>query len=238
MIKSLAKFIIIIFESLKSFFLSLVQFVAWCFKHKVSKFSFLFSVALVFSWVVGFFLFVGNIKISWEELVSENQEVMQRTDAIVTVTGGSERIRHALFLLDNDMADKLFISGVNKEVKLSELLTLHGYSKEKQQLLSSRIELGYSAEDTIQNAEEISSWVKKNGFKSLRLVTSNYHIRRAYLELHHELPNVKIISHGVVPINIRIDRWWNYPSTRSLLISEYNKFIAANIRIMLENIGL
>jgi uncharacterized SAM-binding protein YcdF (DUF218 family) len=236
--KALVRTSLILFETLRSLVMVIFHFLRWCFTNKYSAAIFLLVLVTIVSWGGGFLLFVKNIDQTRAEIISDTPEFSSQTDSIVVLTGGSERVKHALFLLNLGYAEKLFISGVNKEVKLGELLYLHGYyNKQAQKRLSDKIELGYSAVDTIQNAEEIAGWANKNGMKSIRLVTSNYHIKRALLELQHTLPDTKIIPHGVVPLNIRIDRWWKFPSTRTLLFSEYNKYLAANLRIFLENIG-
>lgn len=235
--KSYIKAAVISFEALKGFILTIMRFIGWCFTNKFSAVVFIIALSSLISWCVGFFLFVGNIDQSREEIFADSPNINDKTQAIVVLTGGSERIRHAIYLLNQGYADKLFISGVNPEVKLNELLAIHGYDLVQQEILKDKIELGYQADDTLENAKEIADWVKGNNFSSIRLVTSNYHMKRAMFELQHEIPGVKIIPHGVVPLNIRVDRWWEFSSTRDLLISEYNKYLLANFRIFLENLG-
>lgn len=232
--RSLVRTVLIAFEALRSAVIIILKFIAWCFTNKFTGTVFSIVVIALVSWAVGFYLYVDGIDKTRNELISSEPEFANKTDAIVVLTGGSERIKHAIFLLNLGYANKLFISGVNKEVKLNEILYLHGYHGQDMARLSKQIELGYSAVDTIQNADEIAIWAKKNNIRSIRLVTSNYHIKRAMLEMQYELPDVKIIPHGVVPLNIRIDRWWDFESTRDLLLSEYNKYLAANLRIFLE----
>ena len=235
MLKPLIKISILLYEFIRSFVLVLVQFFTWTLSHWLSATIMVILLVAVLSWAGGFIVFVDDISQTRDDIIRANPEINERTDAIVVLTGGSERIRYAINLLNIGFADKLFISGVNREVKLSELLYYNGYKGQTQ--LSNRIELGYSAFDTIQNADEIAYWVRSNNIKSIRLVTSNYHIKRAMLEIQHRLPDIKIIPHSVLPINIRIDRWWEFKSTRDLLISEYNKYLLANIRIFVEDLG-
>jgi len=42
--------------------------------------------------------------------------------------------------------------------------------------LKSRIDLGYEAKNTRGNAVEVAKWVRDHQYKSIRLVTANYHI--------------------------------------------------------------
>lgn len=236
--KSLIKSTIILFELVKAFVLVIFQFLVWTFTNTVALIVFSVILVSIASWAGGFLLYVKNISQTRNEIFTETPEINTRTQAIVVLTGGSERIKHAIFLLNLGYADKLFISGVDKEVKLNELLVLNGFSEAVKQNLSNRIELGYSAIDTIDNAVETADWARKNNITSIRLVTSNYHMKRALLEIHDQLPAVKIIPHSVVPLNIRIDRWWEYTSTRDLLVAEYNKYLLANLRIFLKKFGM
>lgn len=235
--KSLIKSSIILFELVKAFFQVIFQFLFWTFTNTVALVIFFIVLVGIATWAGGFLLYVKNIQQTRNEVFAETPDINNVTDAIVVLTGGSERIKHAIFLLDLNYANKLFISGVNKEVKLNELLILHGYSPVKKAELAKRIELGYSAIDTIQNAEEIAAWVRKNNINSIRLVTSNYHMKRAMLEIQDKTPNIKIVPYSVIPLNIRVDKWWDFTSTRELLLSEYNKYLLANLRIFLEKFG-
>jgi uncharacterized SAM-binding protein YcdF (DUF218 family) len=65
-------------------------------------------------------------------------------------------------------------------------------------------------------------------------VTSNYHMPRAMTELAQQLPDTLLIPFPVVTDRVRTDRWWSDPMVARLLVSEYLKFIAAQLRIRLE----
>jgi len=235
--RSLIRMFVILREAVRAALMVIPQLIRWCFSSKGPAIFSIVVIIIFAGWAVGFFYYIDSIDKSLAEVQAHDPEINKKTDAIVVLTGGSERLSHGFYLLKQGMADRLFISGVNKDVKLVELLAISGYSKDEQQALGGRIELGYSAADTIQNAQEIGAWVKKNNIRSIRLVTSNYHIRRAYAEIHNEIPNVEIINHVVIPLNIRIDRWWEFSSTRSLLISQYNKYLLSMVRIFVERLG-
>ncbi len=64
----------------------------------------------------------------------------------------------------------------------------------------------------------------------MRLVTAAYHMPRSLLEFRYAMPNVLIIPHPVFPSHVKQDRWWAYPGTAMLLMSEYNKLIFAWFR--------
>jgi uncharacterized SAM-binding protein YcdF (DUF218 family) len=141
------------------------------------------------------------------------------TDAIVVLTGGSERIDTGIKLLRDGLADRLFISGVGGMAKPGEVLALIASDP----ALGPRIALG-NATNTPGNATETAEWVEANDIHSIRLVTAAYHMRRSLLELKSAMPAVTIISNPVFPPHVKSD-WWRWPGTASLIAREYSKFV-------------
>ena len=142
------------------------------------------------------------------------------TDAIVVPTGGAGRIDRGLYLLQHHAAKRLLITGVDREVRPVELALEYHVSPK---LFSCCIDLGHEAVDTRSNGEETARWVQQHGYHSLRLVTSNWHMPRARMELVHALgPGIKIIGDPV-------------ESTPSLmmLFSEYNKYLIRRVALWL-----
>ena len=160
------------------------------------------------------------------------EDVATITDAIVVLTGGSERLDTGLSLLRQRLGAKLFVSGVYRGLDVNELLRL---SRQKPDEVECCIVLGYAADNTQGNANETAAWIHNQGFHSLRLVTANYHMRRSLLEFHFAMPDVTIIPHPVFPDTVKQGQWWMWPGTAHLLASEYDKFLAAQIRHLLEN---
>jgi uncharacterized SAM-binding protein YcdF (DUF218 family) len=149
------------------------------------------------------------------------------TDAIVVLTGGQLRLQEGLVLLNAGKAKKLFVTGVSHGVDLPELMrTAH----QPVQGLQARVALGHAADSTAGNAIETRDWMTREGFKSLRLVTASYHMRRSLLEFHRAIPGVRIVAHPVFPEPFKRDEWWHWPGTLALLINEYNKFLGALVR--------
>jgi len=179
--------------------------------------------AVAAAWVGGLFWFI-------QQIPDHVTDTTSRTDAIVVLTGGSERLGAGFELLKAKLAEKLFISGVYRDVDVAELLRLSQQAPEE---LNCCITLGYDAEDTIGNARETAAWMAENGFRSLRVVTANYHIPRGLLEFHRVLPGAELIPHPVFPAQVRLEVWWRWPGTTRLVICEYNKYLAANLRDVL-----
>lgn len=153
------------------------------------------------------------------------------TEAVVVLTGGSERLRTALDLLERGAAERLFISGVHPGTGLDALLAEVRPSLPAE--VRGRIELGHVAADTVGNAIETAVWARDRGIASLRLVTAGYHMPRSLLEFHAALPDVDILPHPVFPDNVKQDDWWRYPGTTVLFATEYTKFLVAHLRLML-----
>ena len=149
-----------------------------------------------------------------------------RTEAIAVLTGGSGRLDEGLGLLARGLAGKLYISGVYKGVDIQTLLTV---LQQKPGSLDCCLVIGY-AEDTIGNARETTVWMRQEGYRSLRVVTSAYHMPRALLEFRFAYPGIRIVPHPVLSEHVKQEQWWAWPGTASLMMREYNKYLAAWIR--------
>src|SRR4029077_1588123 len=88
------------------------------------------------------------------------------TDAIVVLTGGRLRVETALDLLGAGRARSLFISGVNPHVDRIALLRVAGRTDAAN---ADQIEIGHVAENPLGNARETAEWMRRKGYRSLRL---------------------------------------------------------------------
>lgn len=157
-----------------------------------------------------------------------------RTDAVVVLTGGPLRLRTGLTLLEEGKARKLFVSGVNPRVELTELLRT---AEKNTAQADCCIVLGYAADNTVGNANETRGWMEREGFRSLRLVTASYHMQRALLEFRRAMPSIAIVAHPVFPETFMADNWWSWPGTLALMVSEYHKYMAAWLRDLMIHFG-
>lgn len=167
-------------------------------------------------WCLGFVYFAHYIN-------SYDIDKTTKTDAIIVLTGGRNRISEGIKLLNNNLADRLFISGVPENISIGQI--------EKQAEITAddknKIELGRKAKNTIENAIETEEWIKKNDIKSIRLVTSSYHIPRSlqefiiYVTAENDL---KVILNPIYSPNVNL-KWWKSWGTFRLLLMEYNKFL-------------
>lgn len=155
----------------------------------------------------------------------------ERADAIVVLTGGELRIQAGMRLLAEKRGSRLLISGVNRANSRAVVLRRLGSTDDT--LLSCCIDIGYSAHDTVGNADETFAWAANHRYKSLLVVTSNYHMPRSLLELSRVLPGVHLVPYPVISPNARLESWWQHPGTARLIVSEYLKLIPAMARLVL-----
>ena len=142
----------------------------------------------------------------------------RKTDGIVVPTGGAGRVQRGLSLLRTGQAQRLLVTGVAPNVRPVDLATTYDVPLS---LFACCVDLGRQAVDTRSNADETAGWVRVHGFHSLRLVTSDWHMARARMELENALAgNVDVLSDGV-------------PSEPSfgILLGEYNKLILRRIAL-------
>ena len=163
--------------------------------------SFIFLV-----WVIGFLWFVVALP--------RPAEGNAKTDAVIVLTGGPGRIARGLDILARGDADKLLVSGVDPEVKPGEFAAEFGVS---QDAMACCVTLGFAAVDTRSNAAETAKWVAQNEVRSLRLVTTDWHMRRAAGELYRTLPDYVTVIRDAVP---------SQPDLGTLFL-EYHKLIAS-----------
>lgn len=137
------------------------------------------------------------------------------TDGIVVLTGGPGRIERGLEMLEQEKAKRMLISGVNRSVRRHELAIAQGASFDSFECC---IDLGRQAVDTRSNAQETANWLKRRGYKSIRLVTTDWHMRRARYELRRVLgSNVRILGDAVR----------SKPGFR-VLFREYHKYLLSH----------
>jgi uncharacterized SAM-binding protein YcdF (DUF218 family) len=139
-----------------------------------------------------------------------------RTDAVVVLTGGAGRIERGLDILRRRQAGRMLISGVQRTVRPQELAATHNVGTG---IFDCCIDLGREAVDTRSNADEVAHWLRQRGFKSMRLITTDWHMPRARFEIEKRLEG----EIAIVP-----DAVLSNPSLRQLF-TEYNKYVLNRI---------
>lgn len=163
--------------------------------------------ALLIVWLLGMVLFAVTLPRATQG---------RRTDAVIVLTGAPGRIGRGLEVMEQGLAPRMLVTGVDRDVKPAEFAA--EYSVE-QAYMDCCITLDYSALDTRGNARAASEWIRQRGVRSVRLVTSDWHMRRAAAEFNRFLPADVVIIEDSVETR---------PSLRTLVL-EYHKYLARQI---------
>lgn len=158
---------------------------------------------LLLGWILGF---------AWFAIMLPQPLGVSDSDVVVVLTGGPGRIDRGLVALERHWAKRMLISGVDREVRPAELAAEYAIDPAQ---MSCCIDLGFRAVDTRSNAVETARWVRSRKARSIRLITTDWHMRRAQYELERVLdPAVRIEPDAVA----------SRPSLGSLF-REYNKYL-------------
>ena len=194
---------------------------------KLNKYINITIISLSIITIIWFFGLLNFLQKIPERMKNKNPT----SDAIVVLTGGSDRLKKGLQLLTKKKAKKLFVSGVYRGNDVQRLLQVQKYKPTE---ILCCISLGYAATSTASNAIETADWIKQNKFTSIILVTANYHMPRSLMLFRHKMPEIKITPHPVFPTQFEPARWWTRPRTTSLIISEYLKYLVASTELWFE----
>lgn len=181
------------------------------------------ALAAALVWLGGFVWFAVNLPRS----VADPE---RGTDGIIVLTGGSERLAKGLELLAAGKGRKLFVSGVFRTTGREELQQL---SRQAPELFECCVELGKKAEDTVGNARESTEWARREGYRSLRVVTAGYHMPRSLIEFGRAMPEIELVPNPVFPQHVKLDEWWAWPGTTALMAAEFSKYLVSLARTRL-----
>lgn len=174
-------------------------------------------LAAIMMWVGGFAWFVKSL-----EHVKEPPLTV--TEGIVVLTGGPNRIKVAVTLLESGLGKRLLISGVNQTVRPDELRQALNISAET---LACCIDLGKTALNTRDNAVEAATWARAHHYRSLRVVTALDHMPRSLVEFRRVMPGFVLVPHpiaaGAFPVS---DEGGSWPK----LALEYSKYLVSMLR--------
>ena len=150
-----------------------------------------------------------------------------RADAIIVLTGGYQRIDQAVELLQKGAGKRLLISGAHPSTTPTQIRKMTQGSAD---LFSCCVDIGYDALDTIGNAEEASNWIHAKGYRSILVVTNNYHMPRTLAELSYVDPDIQFIPYPVVNSDLKTRDWFTDPNALRVMLAEYTKLLLAGAR--------
>jgi uncharacterized SAM-binding protein YcdF (DUF218 family) len=189
-------------------------------------------LVLALIWTAGLMAFASRVQ------QSTPAATPQRADGIVVLTGAAfrERIRAGVALLSDNYGRRVLVSGVNRDLTREDMRTV---TPAVRRLYDCCVDLGFSALDTVGNARETADWAKAMRYRSLIVVTADYHMPRAMLELKAVLDRqgIRLQAYPVATSAINAKRWWKSPTAARLLVVEYCKYLAILGRELVLSMG-
>ena len=184
--------------------------------------------AIVVGVTAGVLLGAGFVWFLW---VVSNDEVALTYDAdgIVVLTGGASRVTDAIELMAAGRGKRLLISGLHRTTTVGEIQRLN---PDFARVIRCCVDYDHSL-NTLGNAIETKRWAEGRNFRSIIVVTSNYHMPRALAEIAHQMPSVMLVPYPVVTDRQRAEPWWRTVAAARLMVSEYVKYVFAKLRMEL-----
>ena len=170
----------------------------------------IFVAGMLLSAVVVLCLFIG---FAWELFSLKPKQAA--ADAVVVLAGGKGRIEEGIRLYRAGGASSLYLIGVDHSVRKRDLV------KERP---DEQIFLENQSTTTLENAFYARDLLAKSQVRSIQLITSRYHMLRAWLIFRNLLPkDIAIYPHPVDSRNFR-EEWWRYGGSFRLLLTEFYKY--------------
>lgn len=187
-------------------------------------------ILIAFIWAVGLVAFADRID------RSTPSPEPTRADGVVALTGAgsNERIAAGVGLLEGGKARRMLVSGVNREASREDIRAV---SKAVRKIYDCCVDLGFTAADTVGNARETAEWARAMRYRSLIVVTADYHMPRAMLELRSTMPHTRLQPYPVITSALDTHRWWRTSRGARLMIVEYSKYLAILGREMVRGLG-
>lgn len=189
------------------------------------------------AWRIGFLLglgltlallALGFVQFARDVYALRPPSPVPQADGIVALTGGSsQRLRIGVRLLEERRGERLLISGVYPRATDADIAKAFKFDPA---LIECCVDLGREASDTIGNASETAAWVETRGYRTILLVTEDYHMPRSLLELQLAMPGVEIIPYPVASRLSKPSLWRNDPKIAGRLGLEYLKLLVIHAR--------
>ena len=178
-------------------------------------------LVLTLIWLSGLIAFAGRVQ------QSTPASLPKPAQGIVALTGAgsNERLAAAMGLLEDGYGERVLVSGVNRQASREDIRNV---SRAVRSLYDCCVDLGFTAADTVGNARETAEWAKAMRYSSLTVVTADYHMPRAMLELNAELhgSGVRVETYAVPTVALKSSQWWRSPRAARLMVLEYCKYLA------------
>ena len=168
--------------------------------------------ALLLLYALGFVLFAVT-------LGGPADPAAQKTDAGIVLTGGDGRIERGVAVLKAGKVKRLLVAGADPSVAKRDVARrVPGSAR----WVRCCVDLGSESVDTRSNAAEAERWLQARGFRSYRLITSDWHMRRARFEFEREIGDERLMVVDAVRSEPRL----------MTIFKEYNKYLFRRLGLL------
>jgi uncharacterized SAM-binding protein YcdF (DUF218 family) len=166
---------------------------------------------------IGFYEYASS-SISYQN----NKFVPSETDMIVVLAGSSGRINAAYELMKEREVPVLFVAGVYKAVNFEDLAREFKIDTNYRE----RIKIDNVSRTTLENAKVALQYAEENNIKTIALVTSVYHIKRAEFIFNKvfEDHGGMIIPYSAYTTKLEPNSMWTDYKTFINFLNEYVKY--------------
>lgn len=147
--------------------------------------------------------------------------------AITALTGASNARIVAAVQLADSLQLPLLISGVHVDTRPEDIAEIADVDVAE---IACCVTLGKAAASTEGNGSEVAEWARRRNVTRIIVVTSEYHMDRALLELRRAMPEGHFIPHAVTTTKVRPRDWFRDPATARRLVEEWAKYRIAGLR--------
>jgi uncharacterized SAM-binding protein YcdF (DUF218 family) len=154
------------------------------------------------------------------------QTPLAKADTIVAISGGETDARtdEAVRLYKDGWARHIIFSGAALDPNGPSNAQAMAKRAESQGVSAAAISLDETSTNTRENAADVAAIIHQASYRSIILVTSPYHQRRAYIVFRRVLgADTTIINHSSYDQNWRRSEWWGTSYSRDLTLSELQK---------------
>ncbi|KAA5803943.1 YdcF family protein [Alkalicaulis satelles] len=175
----------------------------------------LIAFVALFAFATGFALFLNEAR-------GYGPDPLVSAPGAVVLTGGGGRVATGVELLQSGQAGRLLISGVNPGSPPADIAAAAGAPDD---LFDCCVDFGLEAANTAGNAIETAAWARERGYGAILVITSDYHMPRALLELRAAAPDLDLIAYGV-----SAPAPWSSTAQARRWLQEYLKYAAVFAR--------
>ena len=148
-------------------------------------------------------------------------------EAVAVLTGASDARIVAGVRLGQARGLPVLISGVHVDTTEADIARIVEVDPQE---IACCVSLGRAAASTAGNGAEVAEWARRFEMRRVIVVTSEYHMDRALIELHRAMPEAELLPYAVSTTRVRPSAWLSDAPTARLLIEEWTKYRIAAFR--------